>query len=432
MSNSEQPEPNQHERLRLSRRALLGGAGAGLAGFGLGFGASEIAQAVKGAPAAGALSYPFYGTHQSGITTPAQDRLHFAVFDVSEGTTRAELIELLQDWTIASEALTAGKEIGEYGASAQSYDAPPEDSGEAVGLPTAGLTITFGFGPSLFSTDSGQDRFGLASHKPRELEPLPHFPGDALEPAFTGGDICIQACANDPQVAVHAIRNLTRMAFGRAVLKWSQLGYGRTSSTSTGQKTERNLFGYKDGTNNIKAENADDTQAFVWVKSAGKSGWMNGGSYLVARRIRMNLETWDRASLREQDTVFGRNKAEGAPLSGGTEFTPADFTAKNSDGDLAIQPDSHMALAAPQNSEGIKMLRRGYNFVDGNDELGRLNAGLFFISFQNDPANFNFVQRKLAKHDRLNEYIRHVGSGVWAIPPGAQPGSFIGAPLFLA
>ena len=428
------------EPLKLSRRGLLGLAGVGLAGAGLGAGIAAGVDGVTGGGIASrnaaedppGLRYDFYGTHQAGITTPAQDRLHFAAFDVAPGTSRADLIELLQDWTVAAAAMTQGKELGEFGAGSANYDAPPEDTGEAVGLPVAGLTVTVGFGPTLFSSSTGEDRFGLLSRKPTELVNLPHFAADDLDAASSGGDLCIQACANDPQVTVHAIRNLTRIAFGRAVLKWSQLGYGRTSSTSTSQKTERNLFGFKDGTANIKNENASDVADFVWTASSPSSPWMAGGTYLVARRIRMTLETWDRASLREQERVTGRTKAEGAPLSGGTEFSEIDFSATDADRSRAIDPQSHVAQAHASHNGGAKLLRRGYNFVDGNDALGRLNAGLFFISFQKSPEQFVTIQKNLAKNDALNEYLKHVGSGIFAIPPGAPAGSFIGSSLFLA
>jgi deferrochelatase/peroxidase EfeB len=424
------PNGEEQSEFQISRRGLLGLAGAGLAGIGIGVAGDEVVRAVSSAPHPGELSYDFYGTHQAGVITPAQDRLHFASFDVAPGMTRSDVIELLQDWTIASAAMTAGKEIGQNGAGVANYDAPPEDTGEAFGLATSGLTITFGFGPTLFVDSTGVDRFGISSQQPSALKKLPHFPADDLNAVMSDGDLCIQACANDPQVAVHAIRNLTRIAFGRAVLKWSQLGYGRTSSTSTTQKTERNLFGFKDGTNNIKAEDTTSVNKHVWV--TGAPTWLDGGTYLVARRIRMTLETWDRAAMREQENVFGRTKNEGGPLSGGTEYVPANFEKTNSAGKPLIDPTSHMSLAAPAHNNGITLLRRGYNFVDGNDELGRLNAGLFFISFQNDPQNFITVQSKLAKNDLMNEYVKHVGSGLWAVPPGIQPGSFVGASLFLA
>ncbi len=418
------------EQHKLSRRGLFGLAGAGLVGAGLGVGGDRAVGAI--AASVDENRYPFYGAHQAGITTPAQDRLHFAAFDVTPTTTRADLIELLRDWTIAAAAMTQGDALGEFGAGTKSYDSPPEDTGEAVGLPASGLTLTFGFGPTLFLSRDGVDRFGILARKPAELVALPHFAGDALEAGFTGGDICIQACADDPQVAVHAIRNLTRIAFGRAAIRWSQLGYGRTSSTSTSQKTERNLFGFKDGTANIKAEEPADVADFVWTQASAAAPWMAGGTYLVARRIRMTLETWDRASLREQESVTGRNKAEGAPLSGGQEFTPANFATTDPSGAPLIAPDSHVARAHPEHNGGVKMLRRGYNFVDGNDALGRLNAGLFFLSFQKSPDQFITVQKNLASNDAMNEYIKHVGSGIFAIPSGIHPGSFVGSSLFLA
>ncbi|TFC03478.1 deferrochelatase/peroxidase EfeB [Cryobacterium adonitolivorans] len=416
----------------LSRRGLFGLAGAGVAGLGLGIAGDRAAMAVAASSAQTSAStvYPFYQEHQAGIVTPAQDRLHFAAFDVADGTTRADLIELLQDWSIAAAAMTAGRDIGDYGSVSGPYDAPPEDTGEAHGLPPAGLTITFGFGPTLFQSMAGVDRFGLAARRPADLVDVPHFPGDMLEETRSGGDLCIQACADDPQVAVHAIRNLSRIAFGRAAIRWSQLGFGRTSSTSTSQATPRNLFGFKDGTANIKAEEPAALTEHLWVGASDGPAWLAGGSYLVARRIRMTIETWDRTSLREQETVIGRNKGEGAPLSGGTEFTEPDFSLAGRADQPLIDTAAHVRLAHPTQNDGIRMLRRGYNFVDGNDALGRLDAGLFFISFQRTPASFTAVQLNLARNDALNEYIRHVGSALFAVPPGAAKGSYVGAPLF--
>ena len=222
--------------------------------------------------------------------------------------------------------MTQGLGAGEFGPTSGPYGAPPDDTGEAIGLPPAGLTITFGFGPSLFRR-GGKDRFGLAGRQPAALRRLPHFPADNLDPARSDGDLCIQACADDPQVAVHAVRNLARIAFGRAAITWSQLGFGRTSSTSTSQTTARNLLGFKDGTMNLKAEEPDSIDQHVWVPAGAdpKAGWLAGGSYLVARRINMTIETWDRQPLREQERVVGRTKAEGAPLSGGIGVQPAGF-----------------------------------------------------------------------------------------------------------
>ena len=416
----------------VSRRGLLGLAGASVAGVGLGIAGDRTALAVaaNGGAASASTVYPFYAPHQAGIVTPAQDRLHFAAFDVSAGASRSDLIELLQDWTAAAAAMCAGHDIGEYGSVSGPYDAPPEDTGEAQGLPTAGLTITFGFGPTLFDTAEGVDRFGIRSRQPASLKRLPHFPGDDLDAGRSDGDLCIQACSDDPQVAVHAIRNLSRIAFGRAALRWSQLGFGRTSSTSTTQDTARNLFGFKDGTSNIKAEEPEVVSDQVWVSAGDGQAWLAGGSYLVARRIRMTIETWDRTILREQEAVIGRNKGVGAPLSGGTEFSTPDFTLAGRENEPLIDASAHVRLAHPAHNNGVKLMRRGYNFVDGNDALGRLDAGLFFISFQRAPEQFTAVQLNLARHDALNEYIRHVGSALFAIPAGTPEGSYVGERLF--
>jgi deferrochelatase/peroxidase EfeB len=419
----------------LSRRGLLGligtGVGAGALGVGAGIGGDRALQAHARGGSGAADRYPFAGRHQSGITTAAQDRLHFASFDMAAGTTRRDLVELLQDWSTAAARLTQGLDVSETGATGGSPLAPPDDTGEATGLPAAGLTITIGFGPTLFTDATGADRYGIGDRRPPALVDLPHFSGDQLEEALTGGDLCVQACSDDPQVAVHAVRNLSRIAFGRASLRWSQLGFGRTSSTTRGQSTPRNLFGFKDGTANLRAEDAAAVEQGVWAAAGDGTDWMDGGSYLVARKIRMTIETWDHASLAEQQTVVGRDKGEGAPLSGGSEFTAPDFAAPAADGSgPAIAVDSHVALAHPDHNGGATLLRRGYNFVDGNDALGRLDAGLFFIAFQRDPRRqFVPIQTALARQDRLNEYLKHVGSGIFAVPPGATPGGWVGETL---
>jgi len=405
--------------MTVSRRAVLGMFGAGAAVVGAGAAATLTTRN----PAVAADTYPFYGQHQSGILTPAQDRLHFAAFDVTT-TDRAALIALLQRWTIAAEQMTRGVPVG---APAVPYDAPPEDTGEAFDLPPAGLTITFGFGASLFDR-----RFGMHRKRPAALVDLPHFPGDNLDSRRSNGDLCVQACSDDPQVAVHAIRNLSRLAFGAAAVRWSQLGYGRTSATSTSQQTPRNLFGFKDGTANVKAEDPN-AHAAVWVQPQDSPDAMVDGSYLVARRIRMIIETWDRASLHEQEAVIGRSKKEGAPLSGGGEFDTPDFDLRGADDEPVIPSNSHVVLSHPDRNNGARMLRRGYNFVDGNDALGRLDAGLFFLAYQRDPRTaFIPVQTQLARHDALGEYIQHVGSALFAVPAGIAPGEYVGQRLLQA
>lgn len=241
-----------------------------------------------------------------------------------------------------------------------------------------------------------------------------------LQPELVGGDLCIQACADDPQVVFHAVRNMARTARGTAVLRWSQLGFGRASATGAGQPTPRNLMGFRDGTNNIHADDVQATDDHVWVGEETDQQWMKNGSYLVARKIRKEIESWDTDDLADQELIFGRHKGSGAPLTGGTEFTPTDFGRRTADGSPVIDLISHLRLASPEANGGVRLLRRGYNYTDGQDpNTGKLAAGLFFLAFQRNPhTQFKVLQARLGAADLLNEYIAHVGGGVWACPPG--------------
>ena len=409
-----------------SRRHLLAGAGL--------FGAGAVAGGLTGyftrpgAEPSGATgadpsqqTIPFYGAHQAGIITPAQDRLAFGTMNVVPGAARADLRDLLQAWTGAAARMAAGRLVGEE----TEPMAPPVDTGEAVGSPVSRLTVTVGYGPSLFD-----HRFGLAARKPSALTDLPPLPNENLDPDYTGGDLCIQACADNPLVAFHAVRNLARIGMGVVAHNWMELGFGRTSTTSTAQATPRNLLGFKDGTRNIKAEQTDLLNQHVWVGQETDQPWLRGGSYLVARKIRMFVENWDRDYLQDQENVIGRAKVTGAPLSGGTEFSTPSFTASGADGEPAIPADAHIRLASPEHNGGTRILRRGYSFTDGIDpQAGTLLGGLFFIAFMKGPAQFIQLQQALAG-DALNEYIHHTGSAVFACPPGLRPGQRWGDTLF--
>jgi len=406
----------------LSRRRFFGwaGAGAALAGVGAVAGCSAPAEAALGSTES---VVPFRGPHQAGIVTPAQDRLHFVALDLTTDD-RERVIAMLKKWTAAAERMVAGAETTPGGAVNRNPDAPPDDTGEALGLPASSLTLTFGIGAGLI------EKLGLTDRMPPGLAPLPAFTGDQLDPATSGGDLCIQACAQDPQVAVHAVRNLVRMGFGTTTVRWSQLGFGRTSSTSTAQATPRNLFGFKDGTHNLKVEDGAELERHLWVQPGDGPAWLEGGSYLVARRIRMHIEIWDRTSLSEQERIVGRTKGEGAPLSGKAEFDLADYSAVRPDGEPAIPMIAHIRLASADNLGGTRILRRGYNFVDGSDGQGHLNAGLFFVAFLRDPhGQFVPMQSALAKSDDLMEYIEHTGSAVFACPAGLGEGAYWGQTL---
>jgi deferrochelatase/peroxidase EfeB len=204
------------------------------------------------------------------------------------------------------------------------------------------------------------------------------------------------------------------------------MGFGRASA-GKGQSTPRNLFGFKDGTRNIRED--AEFEKFVFVRDSGPA-WTQGGSYQVARKIQMNIENWDADRVSDQNAVFGRDKQAGAPLSGGHEFTAPDFQAKGATGAPQMPPTSHVALAAHENNGGIKILRRGYNYTDGLNQYGLLDAGLLFISYQNDPAHFETLQAKLGSSDRLNEYISHIGSGIFFVPPAAKQGHYLAEGLF--
>lgn len=405
-----------------TRRSLLKTTGAAAAGVGLGATGYLVGHETAAANETGGTgTVPFYGPHQAGIDTPAQDRLHFAAFDViSEDP--VQLRELLREWSAAAAEMTAGEMIGD----ANNFElAPPDDTGETVGLLPSRLTVTIGLGPSLFE----QRGLGLAAQRPPALQPIPPLPADELNPGESGGDLCVQACSDDPQVAFHAVRNLARIGRGTVVMRWSQLGFGRTATTSRGQDTPRNLMGMKDGTANIRAEDTAAMDRFVWVGNEGP-GWMRGGSYLVTRRIRMLLEVWDRSPLEDQEQTIGRHKYSGAPLGKQEEFEPLGLERRKG-GQPVIPVDAHVRLASAEANDGERILRRGYSFTDGVDErLGELEAGLFFICFQRDPEKqFVAIQRRLGSGDALNEYIKHVGSAVFAVPPGAPRGGYVGETL---
>ncbi len=424
-----------------SRRRFLSGAAAvgvgAAAGFAAGYGVKGATDA-NAEPTAVAADLaaradnivPFYGDRQAGIATAQQERLMFAALDVTS-TDVEELKRMLGRWAAMAARMTEGKSVSDSPVRDQQ---PPFDTGEAMDLGAHSLTITVGFGPSLFD-----DRFGLAGRMPPELAAFGTIPGDAvLRPELSDGDLCIQACADDPQVVFHAVRNMTRAARGVAVLKWSQLGFGRASSTAAGQTTPRNLMGFKDGTRNMRADDTATLDEQVWVGANGapmapEFEWMRGGSYLVARKIRMEIESWDTDPLDDQELIFARHKDSGAPITGGDEFTDPDYAALDAEGNPVIDINAHIRLASPEQNDGLTILRRGYNYTDGQDPAtGKLAAGLFFIAFQRDPqTQFKRLQTRLGKTDLLNEYIAHIGGGLWGCPPGVSgPGDWFGRALF--
>lgn len=405
----------------VSRRGFFGGliaAGVvtGSSGFLLGAG-SNSTQAAE-------TRYSIYGDKQAGVTTPAQNHLYLLAFDIVD-ITRSELKDLLKRWTIMSSALMAGT-LNDV---PQNFEAPPRDTGEALLAGGSALTITFGFGPSLFSTAEGEDRFGFASLIPSELRQLPQLARDAIRDEESFGDICIQICGDNSISVFHAGRNLIREAFGSATLRWSHSGFNGAVPASKAL-TARNLFGFKDGTANPTVDK--DLEENVWISGSDEPLYMTGGSYLAVRKIKMHLDTWDRSPLREQEAIFGRSRDTGAPLSGGHEHSAPDFALASKDGTPLIPKDSHLAIAHSSHHGGKKMLRRGYSYENGLDKVGNIEAGLIFIAYVNSlNERFIPVLEALAKSDALNEYISHVGTAVFAIPRAPRDeNDFIGSALF--
>ena len=427
-NTEETPEEGAH---RLSRRGFVLGAGGlaagGLAASGLvvgaaagGAGGFALARATgsQSAETSGVV-HPYYDQpHQAGIQTPPQKYSVFMTYDLATSS-RADLQVLLARWTGAIAQLVKGQPIADPDPT--NPGAVAADSGEALDLGAEGLSVTVGLGPGLFDS-----RFGLEAHRPPLLSPLPPLPSDQLQEEFTGGDLCLSACANDPQVAYHAIRNLSRMARGTATTRWTVTGFGRASA-GPDQQTPRNLLGFKDGTRNIVS--AADLDHWVWLRDQTES-WMNGGTFMVVRKIHQNIETWDTDRTSDQESVIGRTKREGAPLTGHNEFDTPDFTKKDAAGQPMIAPTAHIALAAHENNGGIRILRRSYNYTEGIDDVGQIDAGLLFVAFMNTPQNFIRLQTKLGSVDALNEYITHIGSALFAVPAGPRSGSYIGAELF--
>ena len=416
---------------QVSRRNVLKGAGIG--GVGLFLGATGMGGVLSMADVLPSSSYskdtnnqvPFYGKHQAGIATEVQNHIYFASLDVV-ATNKEELVSLFKEWTEAAALITQGKPIG---APAENLYLPPDDTGEAMGLDASNLTLTFGVGPTLFIKE-GIDRFGLSNKKPKDLEDLPKFPLDSLEEEWSGGDICIQACADDFQIAFHAVRNLVRIARGKASLKWAQAGFQRSKQAAKDNETPRNLFGFKDGTVNPDVKSEKVLKEQVWVQPSEGPDWLVDGSYFVVRRIQMFIEVWDRTTLKDQEATFGRHRDSGAPLGKNKEFDAIDLEKKDPSGNLSIPTTSHIRVAHGKGEEQI--LRRSYSYAEGMDlKRGTFDAGLLFISFQKSPTKqFVPIQQRLAKIDKLNEYIIHRGSAVFACLPGVQKGGFIGETLF--
>jgi len=388
-----------------SRRVLLGAALAAGAGAGAGL-ITGRAVATSGngqppaaaGPAAASPPESFYGAHQPGITSHPLAALRLTALDVRTAR-RDEVRRLLVSWS---------RLAGDFAA-------------RAAANPADQITATIGLGRSLLTNPA----LGLAPRLPDALVDLPAFPRDQIDQARSGGDLCLHVCAAHPGTAFAATRELLAVAGSAAAPRWSVRGF----LTVNGAETPRNLLGFKDSSGNPPAGEARD--AVVWTAPESEPQWMAGGTYLVMRRIRADLDRWDRLDRAQQERIVGRDRHTGAPLSTGAENTPADFAATGPDGQPLIPIDSHLRRANLVFTRGARIHRRGYNYDDGLTPDGRTDAGAIFLSYQADPRRgFIPIHTNLANADALHRFLTHTASAVFAIPPGCAPDSHIGALLW--
>ena len=412
-----QPEQPRHAVRGVSRRALLGGftlggvaalAGAAAPVGALGPGAEDAATPDAGQPQAlGAVVEPFRGEHQAGVATSLQSWATFVALDLRRDVDRDALVRMMVLFTDDIERLSQGR--------AALADPEPE----LASVP-ARLTVTVGYGAGLLRAA------GRESQAPGWLSAgLPAFPIDALQEQWSDGDVLLQVAAEDPMTVSHALRVLLTDAEPFARVRWLQRGFHRPANTSPGG-TGRNLMGQVDGTVN-PTPGTEDFDSVVWID--GGPAWLAGGTALVIRRIAMDLRAWGAMDLPGKEESIGRRLSDGAPLTGGTEFSAPDYEAVDDNGFLVIPPTAHMRRAHAQ-APGERILRRPYNYDDGIAGDGSPDAGLIFAAYMADPsAQYVPIQQRLAEADVLNVWTTPIGSALFAVPGGVGPGEYLGQAL---
>ena len=353
---------------------------------------------------------PFDGKHQAGIATGKQAYVNLIGFNLEKGTGKTELINLLRLWTEdARELCTAETPLGSL-------------EPEMVAIP-ANLTITCGLGEGFFKAA------GLSDKKPSWLRDIKEYERDELKDEWSQTDIILQICSDDSIMNAHAMRHMIRASQKYVRVFWVQQGFGNAHGSTKPGETQRNLFGQLDGTINPRSE--QELSDVVWLGD-DEPKWAQGGTAMVLRRIRMNLDTWEMLDRNSRENSVGRRLDNGAPLTGGVEHDVGNFDELDKYGLPVIDPNSHMARARPPRGKPEqRLLRRPFNYdlppdykpsKDGEVQLS--NSGLLFICFQKDPSKqFEPIQERLDEIDSLNEWITHIGSSVYFIPPGTTASS---------
>ncbi len=404
----------------ISRRQLFGGVGLTAAGVGLGaIGTLTGQEALNRSGTSSQRA--FWGAGLDAVTRPLQTSGIVVTFDVL-ATQKSLLLSTLRRWSDAAGKMADGKAVADLHEAENSPEAPPEDSGEGAGMDAANLGFAIGYGASLFDV-----RFGLDAVKPAGLPNAQRFGRDQLVESQTGGDILLLITSDDEQVTFHAARNLIRIAKGAFRVRHMQAGFLPPEGQAAG--TARNLFGFKDGTANYSPKDSALAEEHLLVKPADEPNalWLAGGTFAAFRQFKMAIETWDRSSLAEQEQIFGRSKLTGAPLHVSNPKDSDEFEPMNLN-NAAIDKNSHVALAHPDSNGGVRILRRAFNYANGLDEVGHLDAGLLFFSFQRSiEKQFAPMQTKLASNDLMNEYVVATGSAYFAVPRGPEQGSHWGA-----
>lgn len=406
-------EPGPAQRSGVGRRRLLAGAAAAAGAAGVAWTASAGGPPAAREPGFGAETVPYYGPHQAGVDTPPQAHALFVSLNLlphGGRSSRDALQAVLKVWTT------------DAGRLAQGLPALADTEPELAPRP-ARLTVTVGLGPSLFA------EVGLEHRRPQSAHDLPPFPVDRLDPRWCGGDLLLQICADDPLVVSHTARVLLKNVRSLAAQRWRQAGFRGARGAQPEGVTMRNLMGQVDGTVNPRP-GTPEFDEIVW-DSGQSQPWLAGGTLMVLRRIRMNLDTWDELDRQSRELTVGRRLDNGAPLTGRRETDPPDLQMTR-DGIPVIPPNSHVALAHRRSPEE-QFLRRGYNF-DDPPGLGRTSdSGLIFVTYQRDiDRQFVPVQHRLAQFDALNRWTTPVGSAVFVVPPGVQPGGYLGEQLLSA